>query len=468
MATVVLLQLRRVSLSGTLKAFLFFVAAFVAGGAAFATDVIRAGQSDSVEFDRVWGAILDEAGLSVDVVTMPHARKRSAFVAADIVLDCCMSPVWRKRPDEEAVQLFSDAFYESPEHYVFARDASWNLDTDAASLRFAKVRGFSYQLNHDFGTTIDAADIEAVLDMVAQGEADVGIINRQDFERRMRLKPRALALGPVHFVADLRVRIHNSRADLVEPINAAIAKLRNAGRIAEILHETETERAGRGHYGNVIMAGRSDTTGFQIIWREILADAGIRAFFVEAPQQRKRRMFVSGNILLDCCAADFWRDQKEEQEVQLWSDPFFETKEQYVFAAGKVQSIEGPADLKKMRVAVVRGFSYVGSDQFGAIVQGRDTADILALLKAGRADVGILSNVDFHALTKDRPGEFELDGVRVLAPQRIRVHKTQAHLLEPINQAIANLKAQNRIAEVLMPGSVVRASTSPDGSSLKE
>lgn len=434
-----------------------FLACLLGVSAGFAQAPIRAGQSDSVEFDRVWTAILDEAGLQVDIIGMPHQRKRSSFVAGEIVLDCCSSPVWRRRPDEQAVQLFSDVFYESPEHYVFARGRATDLDREAGALRFAKVKGFTYQLNHSFKSMVEVADIEAVLDMVAKGEADVGIVNRQDFERRMRLKPRPLELGPVHFVADLRVRVHNSRPELLEPINRAIATLKESGLIAAILGETDTERAGRGQYGNVFMAGRSDTAGFQTIWREILADAGIRAFFVEAPQERKRRMFVRGNILLDCCAAKIWRDRPEEVEAQLWSEPFFVTKEQYVFAKGKARAIDGPDDLAALQVAVVRGFTYLGSEAFGAMVPGGDPADILALVKAGRADVGIISNVDFHALTNGKPEEFELGGVRVEAPQRIRVHKSQAHLLPLINKAIANMQAQNRIAEILAPGSMARA-----------
>lgn len=430
-------------------------------------DVVRAAQSDSVEFDRVWTAILNEAGLSVDIVTMPHNRKRSLFVAGDIVLDCCASPEWRKRPDEQAVQLFSDVFYESPEHYIFPKGRKMDLAVSASSLRFAKVRGFAYSLEHQFAEEIEAADMEAVLDLLAAGEADVAIINRQDFDRRMRLKPRSLELGPVHFTADLRVRIHQSRADLLEPINQAIGRLKAVGRITSILGQTDQERAGQGQYDDVFMAGRSDTAGFQKIWREILVEAGVRAFFVEAPQERKRRLFVSGNILLDCCAAIIWRDRPDEQAVQLWSEPFFVTDEQYVFATGKRREVTKDEDLQSLRVAVVRGFSYQGEQYFGQKVAGGSTTDILHLLAAGRADVGIISNVDFYALTKDRVGEFELGGVRVRAPQRIRVHQKAAHLLPRINAAINSLNAQNRIASILVPGATDRAEVRK-GSPLKE
>lgn len=86
---------------------------------------------------------------------------------------------------------------------------------------------------------------------------------------------------------------------------------------------------------------------------------------------------------------------------------------------------------------------------FGVAVEGRDLSDVLKLLAADRADVGIISNVDFYTMTKDQPDTFELGGIRIRAQQKIRVHRTQAHLLPRINAAITRLNRDGILVELL-------------------
>ncbi|MFC4349365.1 substrate-binding periplasmic protein [Kordiimonas lipolytica] len=416
---------------------------------ALASDLVRAGQSDSIEFDRVWSAILDEAGLDAEIVSAPHERKRGMFVRGDIVLDCCSIPAWRQRPEEKASQLFSDAFFRSTEHYVFRRGHAVAPVENALKLRFVRVKGFVYDLEAPFGTAIEVHDIEEVLDHVASGEADVAIVNRQDFERRMRLKPRPLVLGPVHTVADLRVRVHRSRADLLPRINRAIAALKDAGRIEDILKETDVEKAGKGEYAGVLMVGRSDTIGTQRMWREILAEAGIKAVFVNAPQARKRRMFASGRVLLDCCAAPIWRMRDEEVAVQSWSDVFYMSREVWVFRKGEAVPVATPEDRSRLRVAAVQGFDFHDQESFGIRVPGQDIDDTLRLLAAGRADAAILGSLDYEVRIGKDSDVFERGPVRVEVGLSVRAHRNAAHLLPRINEAIARLKAEGRIEEIV-------------------
>lgn len=198
-----------------------------------------------------------------------------------------------------------------------------------------------------------------------------------------------------------------------------------------------------------IRAGQSDSVGFQHVWREILTEADIEHTFIEAPGARKRRLFIEGNILLDCCAAPQWRTQPKEVAAQLWSDTFYITKEQFLFRKDKAFPVTTPQDLQKLRVATVRGFEYEDSQYFGLAVTGRDTKDTFRLLNAGRADVGIVSNIDFLMLADTVPGDFMLGPVRVQAPQKVRVHKSIGHLLEPINAAIRRLKTKGKITQIL-------------------
>lgn len=413
---------------------------------------VRVGQSDSIAYSRVFNAILTEAGIEADFVVAPHGRKRRMFVDGVIVIDCCASPVWRQAPGEAEVQLFSDAFYHSPEHYVFRKGHARVIETPEAlkSMRVAIVRGFNYQFAPFFGDTIEVRDMEDVLDLLVAGRADVGMINQQDFHRRMRLKPRPLELGAEHFVADLRVRVHKDRADLLPRINTAIATLMESGRIRQILEDSE----GPMHDPIVperirLKVGESDSMGFRNAWHAILAEANIEPEFVSVPVERKRRMFVEGAILLDCCAAPIWRVRPAELETQRWSDTFYLTREQFVFLKGKARRIEEPEDLKALRVATVGGFDYQDRAFFGVEVPGRNIEDVLKLLKAERADVGIISNVDFLALSQAMPDSFELGEVRVRAQQKVRVHKSVEHLLPRINAAITRLNSDGRLIEFL-------------------
>ncbi|WP_262690794.1 type 2 periplasmic-binding domain-containing protein [Kordiimonas aestuarii] len=413
---------------------------------------MRVGQSDSIAYSRVFAAILTEAGISAEFVAAPHGRKRRMFLDGVIAIDCCASPIWRQAPGEAEVQLFSDAFHHSPEHYVFRKGQVVDIAKPEVlrTLRVAKVRGFNYQDERFFGETIAVRDMEDVLDMLVAGRADVGMINRQDFYRRMRLKPRPLELGKAHFIADLRLRVHKDHAALLPKINAAITHLRQAGRIAEILKDAEEQRMVKEADEPVsLKVGQSDSVGFQAAWRAILDEANISSSFVSVPPERKRRLFIEGGILLDCCAASVWRDRPAEIEVQRWSETFYLTREQYVFPNGKAKPIDVPEDLKLLRVATVGGFEYQDRAFFGVEVPGRNIEDVLKLLLAGRADVGIISNVDFIALTQWTPNSFELGDVRIRAQQKVRVHRSVAHLLPRINAAITRLNSDGRLITLL-------------------
>jgi hypothetical protein len=200
---------------------------------------------------------------------------------------------------------------------------------------------------------------------------------------------------------------------------------------------------------SVIAAGESDSEGFQTVWREILSEANIEARYIAVPSERKRRLFVRGKLLLDCCAAPIWRDRPQEIETQLWSETFYITGEHFLFSAGTIHDVSTPEKLTSLRVATVRGFQYQDRGFFGANVAGVDIEDVFRLVAAGRADVGIVSNVDFYLLAPQLPGNFALGPLRLEAPQKVRVHKSMAHLLPKINAAIQRLKARGRIKAIL-------------------
>lgn len=413
-------------------------------------ETIPVGQSDSIEFDRVWWAILEQAGISASLSGQQFAKKRDLFVRGEILLDCCAISEWRERPEEKAVQLFSDPFFSSTEHFVTRADTSIDIVADADKLRFVMVRGFTYPLEFQFESTIEASDIDEALDLLASGSADVGIASQRDFDRRMRLKSRPLQLGPVLWNVDLRIRVHKSRKDLLPKINEAIATLKQTNRIQAILDRQDAVRVPSGDHPGSVMVGRSDTTGTQRMWREILTEAGIQAVFVNAPQERKRRMFVEGRIVLDCCAAPIWRTRPREQEVQHWSDTFYVSREIWVFRRNQPFPVANHSDLAKLRVAAVRGFDFLDQAHFGARIPGEDVDDTLTLLAFGRADATIMGELDFLSRAGLGSQRFMRGPLRVEADQKIRAHTKVKGLLPRINEAIARLKANGRFDAIVL------------------
>lgn len=189
--------------------------------------------ADSPALARLWHGILNEAGLNTMVVAVPQGRRRRLFVDGIIILDCCAIPAFRDRPEEQAIQLFSDSFYEVKEHYVFRRGEVVPI-TDLEQIRayrFAGVRGFQYSFSDYLGARIDGRSVDDVLTLIHKGRANLGTINDKDFMKLMTENPRDVELGGVIFTSALRVRLHKSRADLMPQINAAIARLKAEGRM---------------------------------------------------------------------------------------------------------------------------------------------------------------------------------------------------------------------------------------------
>ncbi|MCJ9428040.1 substrate-binding periplasmic protein [Kordiimonas marina] len=200
-----------------------------------------------------------------------------------------------------------------------------------------------------------------------------------------------------------------------------------------------------------VRVGQADSAGLMATWTAILKEAGIRYQMVFAPNAEKRRWFVRGNIILDCCATPEWRDRAIEKRVQLFSDVFLVSEEHFVFRKGKVVPINGPNDLLPLTFAIVRGFDYPAVVAECNIVAGRDVNEMLDLIASGKADIGLISQADFQYYINEKQRDLELGGLNQKAGLRIRVHKSRPDLLDRINKAIATMKADGRLNHLLEP-----------------
>ncbi len=193
----------------------------------------------------------------------------------------------------------------------------------------------------------------------------------------------------------------------------------------------------------------ADSPALTQAWHSILNEAGLDTMVVAVPQGRRRRLFIDGFIVLDCCAIPAFRNRPEEQAVQLFSDSFAEVNEHYVFPRGKTVDITEPEQLRAYRFAGVRGFQYQSSEYFGSRIDGRSVDDVLTLIHMGRANLGTINARDFHKLMAENPRDVELGGIIFTSGLRVRLHKKRADLLPRINEAIARLKADDKINRTL-------------------
>ncbi|MBL4787625.1 MAG: transporter substrate-binding domain-containing protein [Kordiimonadaceae bacterium] len=198
---------------------------------------LRVGLSDSFGIEFAWKAITKEAGILVEAEEISHARRRRMFIEGYILIDCCMTPEWRDTPEENAVQLFTDVFYRSEEVYILRSGTDLRIKepADLRALRVAVIRGFTYENAEYFGSVVPSKNINSLFTLVERGRAHVAIVSKVDFLHHMAQRSRALEVGGVESVVDMRIRVHKSRAELIPRLNAAIAKLKRAGTLIEMI-----------------------------------------------------------------------------------------------------------------------------------------------------------------------------------------------------------------------------------------
>lgn len=182
--------------------------------------------------------ILQGAGIEPTFVPVPKQRARIMFERGETLFSCCDNPAWRQRPEELAAQLFSEAFYWTNDLFIFPPGKSFPTDdiTILTQKSVGVIRGYGYRSSELFGTRTDIDSEASLLQFLARGRADVGIVNAEIVQWWLAIYPGAIETGSCHDHASLHVRVHRSRADLLAPINRSIAALIQSGRRQEILN----------------------------------------------------------------------------------------------------------------------------------------------------------------------------------------------------------------------------------------
>ena len=183
---------------------------------------------------------------------------------------------------------------------------------------------------------------------------------------------------------------------------------------------------------------------------------------IAQPPLRAQKHFRDAVVQLECCVSMAWRSAPEQAEVSLWSDPVLSAEEVLIFPPGRAFAFARLQDLQGRTLSTVRGYGYAGSQYFTR----SDSPDSIALLYSvtrGRAEGGIIDRLELayilanHPQIKAQPAQIELGPLVNRSELRMRLHRSRAELLGPLNAAIGRLRANGTLARIIQRYSVPSA-----------
>ncbi|OEC32815.1 hypothetical protein A7D25_22130 [Pseudomonas sp. 21C1] len=172
------------------------------------------------------------------------------------------------------------------------------------------------------------------------------------------------------------------------------------------------------------------------------------------PPLRAQKYFREGLVQLECCVDIAWRTDPEQIKVSLWSDTLLSAEEVMIFPRGRQFSFTKLQDLQGRTISTVRGYGYTGSQYFARVDSPNSTSQLNSLA-LGRAEAGIIDRLELAYLLAGHP---EIRGHAARIKQgpvvnrselRIRLHKSRADMLKPLNAAIARIRENGTLAKIL-------------------
>ncbi|GGD51210.1 substrate-binding periplasmic protein [Lacimicrobium alkaliphilum] len=162
------------------------------------------------------------------------------FEQGKVAMACCVNPAWYKEPQQQQIQLFSYPLFYTQDMFVFPPDRVFSIENLAVlwTKRVALVRGYGYIGSENFSERIELKNEQAVLEFIALGRADVGIVNERVLDYFLDRHPGAVFKGPVHDRATLHIQLHRNWKPLLTPLNRAITTLLDTGKVEHILTQS--------------------------------------------------------------------------------------------------------------------------------------------------------------------------------------------------------------------------------------
>ncbi len=165
--------------------------------------------------------------------------------------------------------------------------------------------------------------------------------------------------------------------------------------------------------------------------------------YVYLSNPRIRSNFSEEKIDVECCPIEAWR--VNEQDISLYTEPLFSTRDMLVFADGQKKVVHS---LSGMQVAVIAGYGYKDDHLFERLDVTSELL-ILKLVASGRVPVGIVDEQIANYLIKSHQLSVELGQVHEAVERPLRLHLKHKDKLAEINRAIRKVKAQGVVEKVL-------------------
>ena len=171
-------------------------------------------------------------------------RSQLSFIEGIVQLECCVSRTWREKYVDNEASLWSDTVLVSEDILIFPKGMSFSYQqpSDLKDKRIVTILGYSY-VGQQYFTRSDSPNHISLLHKLALMRADAGIIDhyelnyliQNDFEARKTM--RNIDKGPIINNPELKIRVHISRPEILEPINRTLSGMRNEGVIQEIINQ---------------------------------------------------------------------------------------------------------------------------------------------------------------------------------------------------------------------------------------
>ncbi len=184
-------------------------------------------------FKPAWEAVIKDVGLDVEYISSRSAKRRKLFVEDKLDMDCCSIVEWRTRPLEMEKQIYTIPFFVSTQIIIQHKDAQIKYDkpSDLRQYRVAILNDHTQIHQEYFGSTISAANFEGLFKLIADGQADISMINEQEFLFQKAKYDWPVVRGKVYHQLLMRARLHKRNKHLLPMINRSIAKLKKNGTI---------------------------------------------------------------------------------------------------------------------------------------------------------------------------------------------------------------------------------------------
>jgi len=173
---------------------------------------------------------------------VPVKRAKHQFKEGEAQIECCVNPAWRPSPEQVEISLWTDTVLSVEEVLIFPYGGKFEFNSleDLKGRLIATILGYGYTGSEYFKRS-DSKDNVSQITKVSMGRGEAGIIDRIELAHALKnnltLKERNVKIeeGPVINRSELKMRVHISHPELIQPINAAIEMMKRDGTINRIV-----------------------------------------------------------------------------------------------------------------------------------------------------------------------------------------------------------------------------------------